>query len=149
GHRDVDHQGDQGRALHDPGHLRVRQQVLSGSGGDGRATATPSSAVPLRLPRRRTRAALALLALLFAVDLTRPPARQWSAIAEIFAIDVSRAHVAPWGAAAGVRCRFEPSCSRYARGAVEKSGGLVGPLRAAWRVLRCGPWTKAGTVDPP
>ena len=26
---------------------------------------------------------------------------------------------------------------------------LYGSLRARWRVMRCGPWTPAGTVDPP
>jgi uncharacterized protein len=48
-----------------------------------------------------------------------------------------------------VRCRFEPSCSRYAEGAIRKDGALVGAARATWRVLRCGPWTEAGTYDPP
>jgi putative membrane protein insertion efficiency factor len=60
-----------------------------------------------------------------------------------------RARLSPLFALSGVRCRFEPSCSRYAEGAIAKSGGLVGPLRAFWRVARCGPWTAAGTVDPP
>ena len=46
-------------------------------------------------------------------------------------------------------CRFAPSCSHYAEGAVRKYGALGGSLRAAWRVLRCGPWTPLGTKDPP
>ena len=98
---------------------------------------------------RARRATLTLLVLLFALDLTRPPAAQASARFELALIDAYRAHLSPWVAATGVRCRFEPSCSRYAKGAVEKSGGLVGPLRAAWRVVRCGPWTPAGSVDLP
>jgi putative membrane protein insertion efficiency factor len=54
-------------------------------------------------------------------------------------------HMASWG----VRCRFRPTCSHYAEGAIRKNGALVGSARAAWRVLRCGPWTPAGTYDPP
>jgi putative membrane protein insertion efficiency factor len=72
-----------------------------------------------------------------------------SARFELALVDAYRERLSPWLGAAGVRCRFEPTCSRYARGAIAKSGGLAGPLRAAWRVVRCGPWTPQGTVDPP
>ncbi len=44
-------------------------------------------------------------------------------------------------------CRFDPSCSRYAADAVRKHGLLRGSARAAWRVLRCNPWSRGG-VDP-
>ncbi|MBI5625169.1 MAG: membrane protein insertion efficiency factor YidD [Elusimicrobia bacterium] len=44
-------------------------------------------------------------------------------------------------------CRFHPSCSDYAHGAV----ALHGPLRGAWlagrRLARCHPWS-AGGLDP-
>jgi len=89
------------------------------------------------------------LLLLFGLDLTRPPRVQWSVRAELALVDLYRAHLSSRIGALGVRCRFEPSCSLYARGAIAKSGGLVGPLRAAWRVVRCGPWTPQGTSDPP
>lgn len=79
----------------------------------------------------------------------RPPAAQASARLELALIDAYRARLSPWVGVAGVRCRFEPTCSQYARAAIAKSGGLVGPLRAAWRVVRCGPWTPQGTVDSP
>jgi putative component of membrane protein insertase Oxa1/YidC/SpoIIIJ protein YidD len=49
----------------------------------------------------------------------------------------------------GVGCRFTPTCSRYAEGAVRRDGALVGTARAVWRIARCGPWTPAGTHDPP
>jgi len=45
-------------------------------------------------------------------------------------------------------CRFHPTCSEYAILAVEKHGALKGTLKALWRVLRCGPWSKGG-VDLP
>lgn len=45
-------------------------------------------------------------------------------------------------------CRFYPSCSEYAAQAMEKNGLVVGSMQAAWRILRCGPWSKGG-VDRP
>jgi putative membrane protein insertion efficiency factor len=45
------------------------------------------------------------------------------------------------------RCRFHPSCSEYAVQAIELHGLVRGAPRAAWRLLRCGPWT-AGGIDP-
>jgi hypothetical protein len=42
------------------------------------------------------------------------------------------------------RCRFRPTCSDYAIQAVEKYGIVKGGFMAAWRVLRCNPWSKGG-----
>ena len=44
-------------------------------------------------------------------------------------------------------CRFHPSCSAYAAGALEKHGALRGSWLAARRVLRCHPWHPGG-FDP-
>jgi len=44
-------------------------------------------------------------------------------------------------------CRFRPTCSEYAIGAIEKYGFLKGGFKAVWRVLRCNPWNKGG-YDP-
>ncbi len=82
-------------------------------------------------------------------DLARAPERQWSARAELQLIAAYRSYLSPWLGRAGVVCRFEPSCSRYAEGAIRRRGGLVGPLYAAWRVVRCGPWTPHGALDRP
>jgi hypothetical protein len=87
--------------------------------------------------------------LLLVLDLTRPPAAQWSARAELALVAGYRARISPVLARGGLACRFEPTCSRYAEAAIRKDGALVGALRAAWRVARCGPWTPAGTVDRP
>lgn len=43
-----------------------------------------------------------------------------------------------WGPAG--QCRFTPSCSEYAREAVEVHGAAKGGLMAAWRLCRCQPW---------
>ena len=41
-------------------------------------------------------------------------------------------------------CRYYPPCSQYAGDAVRKYGPLRGSLKAAWRVLRCNPWSRGG-----
>lgn len=41
-------------------------------------------------------------------------------------------------------CKYYPTCSAYAMQAVEKHGALKGTLLAAWRVLRCNPWSLGG-----
>lgn len=100
--------------------------------------------------RRRRIAAVVIivLATALALDVARAPERQWTARFEIWAIGRYRAGLSPWLARGGVRCRFEPSCSRYAEAAIRADGAVVGSARAAWRILRCGPWTPAGTRDP-
>jgi putative membrane protein insertion efficiency factor len=44
----------------------------------------------------------------------------------------------------GANCRFIPSCSDYALGALRTHGALRGTGLAAWRVLRCNPWCRGG-----
>ncbi len=44
-------------------------------------------------------------------------------------------------------CRFEPTCSVYAREAVEKHGLPRGSALAAKRLLRCHPFHRGG-LDP-
>ena len=48
----------------------------------------------------------------------------------------------------GRHCRFEPTCSRYFRAAVEKHGALRGSLKGLARICRCHPWHPGG-YDPP
>ena len=47
----------------------------------------------------------------------------------------------------GPRCRYAPSCSSYAVQAITARGLVVGSALAAWRVLRCNPWSLGG-YDP-
>ncbi|HVE67568.1 MAG TPA: membrane protein insertion efficiency factor YidD [Solirubrobacteraceae bacterium] len=42
------------------------------------------------------------------------------------------------------RCKYEPSCSSYALQAVQRYGILRGLVLAAWRLLRCNPWSHGG-----
>jgi putative membrane protein insertion efficiency factor len=47
----------------------------------------------------------------------------------------------------GGRCKYHPSCSHYAVQAVERYGILRGLVLAAWRLLRCNPFSRGG-YDP-
>jgi len=44
-------------------------------------------------------------------------------------------------------CRFHPSCSSYAAGALERYGALKGSWLAARRLARCHPFHPGG-IDP-
>ena len=41
-------------------------------------------------------------------------------------------------------CKYHPSCSQYALDALRRYGFLRGSVLAAWRVLRCNPWSHGG-----
>ncbi|HWX97307.1 MAG TPA: membrane protein insertion efficiency factor YidD [Solirubrobacteraceae bacterium] len=45
------------------------------------------------------------------------------------------------------RCKYEPTCSRYAVEAIRRYGILRGLVLAGWRLLRCNPWSHGG-YDP-
>jgi uncharacterized protein len=45
------------------------------------------------------------------------------------------------------RCRYYPSCSRYAVEAIRELGVCRGLVLAAWRVVRCNPFSHGG-YDP-
>jgi uncharacterized protein len=47
----------------------------------------------------------------------------------------------------GQHCRFYPTCSSYAREAIEVHGSLKGSWLALRRIVRCGPWHPGGP-DP-
>ncbi len=45
------------------------------------------------------------------------------------------------------RCKYEPTCSRYAVEAITRYGIFRGLVLAGWRLLRCNPWSYGG-YDP-
>jgi putative membrane protein insertion efficiency factor len=97
--------------------------------------------------KKRAFAVIALLLIAIAVDLRRPPANQWSTAAAVGGIHLYQATLSTGYAKLGVRCRFTPTCSHYGEEAVRRYGAVRGGYLAAKRILRCGPWTAAGTVD--
>jgi putative membrane protein insertion efficiency factor len=44
-------------------------------------------------------------------------------------------------------CKYEPSCSEFAKQAIEKYGTVKGTALAGGRLVRCNPWSKGG-YDP-
>jgi hypothetical protein len=52
--------------------------------------------------------------------------------------------LSPW---LGSACRFEPTCSRYAIGALESHGASIGAYLTIARLARCHPWCDGG-LDP-
>ena len=49
----------------------------------------------------------------------------------------------------GARCRFYPSCSRYALAVFREWGFFMGCWLTFRRLLRCGPWCEGGYDPPP
>jgi uncharacterized protein len=49
----------------------------------------------------------------------------------------------------GGSCRFAPTCSAYALGALERHGALAGSYLAAARIVRCHPWCDGGIDEVP
>lgn len=100
------------------------------------------------LSRTLVVASLVFAALLLA-DWSRAPSVQWTVRVERAAIARYQAWISPFLSRGGVRCRFEPSCSHYAAAVLLKDGAVRGNLRIVGRLFRCGPWTRAGSLDPP
>jgi putative membrane protein insertion efficiency factor len=99
--------------------------------------------------RRRLLIVAVLVLAALAWDVTRAPADQVGSRAALLAIHGYQATLSRVFAASGVACRFSPTCSHYAEACIRRFGLLRGGGLALARVVRCGPWTRAGTVDPP
>ena len=52
-----------------------------------------------------------------------------------------------FGALFPTSCKYYPSCSEYAIQALRRHGLVRGSALAAWRLLRCNPWSHGG-FDP-
>lgn len=66
---------------------------------------------------------------------------QWPRLALVGLVRAYRLLFSPW---IGNVCRYHPSCSQYALDALHRHGALGGSALAAWRVLRCNPWSPGG-----
>jgi hypothetical protein len=78
----------------------------------------------------------------------------WAAAVHAQPIAIAAIHgyqrsLAPLAARTGARCRFTPTCSRYAETVITRDGVVRGGWRALERIARCGPWTPMGTEDEP
>ncbi|MFP8780552.1 membrane protein insertion efficiency factor YidD [Hydrogenophaga sp. RWCD_12] len=68
----------------------------------------------------------------------------WPRLALIRLVKGYRLVLSPW---LGGSCRFEPTCSVYALGALQRHGALAGGYLMLHRIGRCGPWCEGG-CDP-
>jgi hypothetical protein len=80
-------------------------------------------------------------------DALRPPDEQATAKAYLGLVHAYQSHARPLTSAC-VRCRFQPSCSRYSAAAVRRKGLLAGLRLTAARLWRCRAGVPFGTVDP-
>ena len=71
--------------------------------------------------------------------------RSFLASAMLKSVDFYRSAISPYKG--GPTCKFVPTCSQYARIAIERYGAVKGGRMAAWRLLRCHPFAKGG-YDP-
>ena len=91
-------------------------------------------------------ALLALLGLLTAFDILRPPQRQVTARIYLSALDMYQ----QYGRQAfegTIRCRYNPTCSEYSRQAVERHGIAGGLLLTYRRIQSCTNSVKPGTIN--
>jgi putative membrane protein insertion efficiency factor len=98
---------------------------------------------------KRMMAAVVVVFVLLTLDLQQSPGDQWSARVAVSSIHLYQATLSKWYTRIGVQCRFTPTCSHYGEACIRRYGAARGSWMAMKRVLRCGPWTPAGTVDPP
>lgn len=47
------------------------------------------------------------------------------------------------------KCKYYPTCSSYALTAVGRYGAVKGSALAAWRIMRCNPWSMGGIDHVP
>ncbi len=71
--------------------------------------------------------------------------RSFLSSAMLKGVDFYRRAISPYKG--GPACKYVPTCSQYAKTAIERYGALKGGRMAAWRLMRCNPWSKGG-FDP-
>ena len=62
----------------------------------------------------------------------------------IFLIKLYRKYISPLKR---TKCPYIPTCSEYGLEAIEKYGAIKGGILAAWRIIRCNPFSSGG-YDP-
>lgn len=65
----------------------------------------------------------------------------------IFFIEFYKKHISQWLETKNVRCKYYPTCSEYAKQAINKYGTVKGSILAIKRILKCNPFSKGG-YDP-
>ena len=90
------------------------------------------------------------LVLFILLDNLRPPEQQYLVRFSVSMIEHYQADVSePLGEKGVNPCRFNPSCSRYARTALLRHGFLKGGTLSVWRILRCNPFYGNPPINEP
>jgi len=55
---------------------------------------------------------------------------------------------APIASRIGLRCRFTPTCSRYAEAVIARDGVMRGGWKSLKRIASCNPWTPLTRDEP-
>ena len=62
-------------------------------------------------------------------------------------IEKYKKYISPVFCSCGIHCKYYPTCSEYARQAIEKYGAFKGLFLSLKRFLKCNPFSKGG-YDP-
>ena len=81
------------------------------------------------------------------LGLASSPREHRGSVARRIAVAPIRAYQRVLSPAIPARCKYHPTCSVYAMQAIESYGILRGSVLAAWRLLRCNPFSHGG-YDP-
>lgn len=65
----------------------------------------------------------------------------------LFLIEKYKKHISPWLSHYGIHCKYYPTCSEYAKQAINKYGVVKGIFFSLKRFLKCNPFSKGG-YDP-
>lgn len=77
-------------------------------------------------------------------DLYSPQSRIAPSIGRVALLFLVRVYIVFLSPFFGGACKFYPSCSNYAREAIERHGAHRGTVLALKRLLRCHPFTRGG-----
>src|SRR5262249_13386976 len=132
--RRCDPERDQRGTVDRAGRHRIREQVL--------IRVSRMERRERRVRRAKYFSALIAISAFFIFSLN-------SEILAVATIHAYQRTLSPLAARAGIRCRFNPTCSRYAETVIRRDGVVRGSWESLKRVARCGPWTPDGTSDLP
>ena len=65
----------------------------------------------------------------------------------IYVINWYQKHISIWLTSKQIHCKYYPTCSEYAKQAIDKYGAVKGSFLGIKRILRCNPFSRGG-YDP-
>lgn len=59
-------------------------------------------------------------------------------------INFYQKNISLWLQSKNINCKFYPTCSEYAKQAIDKYGIIKGNILAIYRIIRCNPFSHGG-----